>query len=96
MLKFQFKDREYRGATALEIIRAMEGETEDYPYRGQSIRQFLQWSLERLGDRLPPRDLGLSDRLEDDDLALGYLFLREEYGAGQLFINKTHIERSKR
>ena len=84
MLTFQFKGKEYCGATALDIVRAMEGDTEQYPHRGQSLRKFLFWSLERLDHRLPPRDLHLSDQLEDDELALSYLYLRDEYGAGKL------------
>jgi len=84
MMTFQHKEKKYRGASALNIVRALESDAEDYPHRGQSVRQFLIWSLERLGNRLPPRDLDLSDRLEDDALALSYLYLRDEYGAGKL------------
>ena len=87
MLIFQFKGKKYRGATALDIVRALERDAEDYPRRGQSVRQFLRWSLERLGNRLPPRDLDLSDRMEDDALALSYLYLRDEYGAGKLLMD---------
>jgi len=83
-LAFQFKGKEYRGASALDIVRAMEADTKHYPHRGRSLRQFLLWSLERLGHRLPPRDLDLSDRLDDGALALSYLYLRDEYGAGKL------------
>ena len=101
MFKFQFKGKEYRGASALDIVRSMEGDTEQYPHRGQSVRQFLRWSLERLGDRIPPRDLDLSDRLEEEDLALSYLYLRDEYGAGKFFIaaeanGKGHSSRKRR
>ena len=84
MLTFQFKGKEYRGVSALDIVRSMERDTEQYPHRGQSVRQFLFWSLERLGHSLPPRDLHLSDHLEDDELALSYLYLRDEYGVGKL------------
>lgn len=84
MLTFQFKGKEYTGRSALDVVRAMERDTEQYPYRGQALRRFLFWSLERLGHRLPPRDLHLSDQLEDDELALSYLYLRDEYGAGRL------------
>ncbi len=87
MLIFQFKGKKYQGAAALDIVRALESDAEDYPHHGKSIRQFLLWSLERLRDRLPPRDLDLSDRLEDDALALSYLYLRDEYGAGKLLID---------
>jgi hypothetical protein len=91
MLTFQFRGKNYRGTSALDIVRSMERDTEHYPYRGHSIRQFLLWSLERLGNRLPPRDLDLSDRLEDDALALSYLYLRDEYGAGKLTITKASM-----
>jgi hypothetical protein len=89
MLTFRFGEKEYRGASALDIVRAMERDTRQYPHRGQSLRRFLLWSLERLGHRLPPRDLDLSDRLKDDELALSYLFLRDEYGAGKLSISSN-------
>lgn len=84
MLIFQFKGKKYRGASALDIVRALESDAKDYPHCGQSVRQFLLWSLERMRNRLPPRDLDLSDRMEDDALALSYLYLRDEYGAGKL------------
>lgn len=87
MLTFQFKGKEYSGRSALDVVRAMERDTEQYPYRGQSLRRFLFWSLERLDHRLPPRDLDLSDQLEDDELALSYLYLRDEYDAGKLLTN---------
>lgn len=86
MLTFQYKGKEYCGTSALDIVRAIERDTKHYPHRGQSIRRFLNWSLERLVDRLPPRDLDLSDRLNDDELALNYLYLRDEYEAGKLFV----------
>lgn len=87
MLIFHFKGKKYRGASALDIVRALESDAEDYSFQGQSVRLFLRWSLERLGNRLPPRDLDLSDRLEDDALALSYLYLRDEYGAGKLLMD---------
>lgn len=90
MLRFQFNGKKYSGSSALDVVRAMEGDTENYPHRGQSLRQFLNWSLERLRDQLPPRDLDLSDRLRDDELALSYLYLRDEYGIGKLSISKAN------
>lgn len=86
MIVFLANGKEYRGSTALEIARALESEAEDYPYRGQAICRFLNWSLQRLAGRIPPRDLSQSDRLRDDELALSYLCLHEEYGLGKLFI----------
>ena len=87
MLTFQFKGKQYRGASALDVVRAMESDAKDYPHRGRSVQQFLQWSLEHLDHRHPPRDLDLSDRLDDEALAMSYLYLRDEYGAGRLSVN---------
>ena len=86
MLIFQFNEKKYRGVTALDVVRALESDARDYPNSGQSVRQFLVWSLNTLESRLPPRDLDLSDRLDDDALALNYLYLRDEYGAGKLSV----------
>ena len=38
---FRFKEKDYTGATALEIVRKLEMDTKNYPFRGQSTRQFL-------------------------------------------------------
>lgn len=81
---FKTKKKEYFGLNALEVVRAMEADAKDYPHQGQSISRFLRWSLRRYGNRLPPRDMDLSDRMEDEELALHYLYLRDEYGAGKL------------
>ena len=83
-MKFRYNGKEYLGSSASDVVRALERDAEDYPGRGESIRDFLRWSLEHLGDSLPPRDLDLSNRLADDELALNYLYLRDEYGAGEL------------
>ena len=88
MMTFQFQKKMYTGKSALDIVRGLERDAEHYPHRGQSVRQFLKWSLQHLRDLVPPRDLHLSDMLEDDELALSYLCLREEYGAGKLLINR--------
>jgi len=86
MVIFWTKDKEYRGATALDVVRALESETSDYPYREKSVRRFLLWSLDQLSGQIPPRELHLSGTLEDEALALNYLYLRDEYGAGNLHI----------
>jgi hypothetical protein len=81
---FQVGEKDYRGESATQILRALERDTADYPYRGQPLRKFLRWSLSQLGDKLPARELDLSDTLPDEALALSYLYLRDEYGAGEL------------
>ena len=83
---FRAGGKSYRGESAVEIVRSLERAAADYPYRGQSIRQFLRWSLGRLRDSVHPRELDLSDTLEDEALALNYLCLCDEYGAGELLL----------
>jgi hypothetical protein len=83
---FLIDGKNYRGESALEIVQALEQDATDYPHRGRPIRQFMLWSLNQLGDRVPPRELDLSDRLEDEALALSYLCLRDEYDAGELIV----------
>ncbi len=87
MLVFQVENRDYRGESALEIVWALQLDAADYPQTRRSVRQFLLWSLNRLGDRVHPREMDLSDSLEDETLALGYLYLRDEYGAGKLIFH---------
>lgn len=85
---FRLRKEIYRGASAVEVVRALERDAVDYPYRGQTIRRFLVWSLGQLGDRLPPRELDLSATLGDEELALGYLYLLDEYGAGEVVASR--------
>jgi hypothetical protein len=83
---FLIDGKNYRGESALEIVHALEQDARDYPDRERPIRQFMLWSLHQLGDRVPPRELDLSDRLDDEALALSYLCLRDEYDAGELIV----------
>jgi hypothetical protein len=86
---FQIDGKSYRGASAVEIVRALERDAADYSYPGQMVRQFLLWSLSRLRDRVPPRELALSDRLDDEALAFSYLCLCDEYGVGELLVDSS-------
>jgi hypothetical protein len=53
---FRFNDKEYRGATAVEVIAQMERDEADFATQnGGTLRQFLEWFLKKLSDRLPPR-----------------------------------------
>ena len=83
---FQAGGKSYRGESAVEIVRSLERAAADYPYRGQSIRQFRRWALDRLRDSVHPRELDMSDSLGDEELALNYLCLCDEYGAGELLL----------
>ena len=81
---FKLRGRDVRGRSAIEVVRALEQDDKEYRYCGAPIRQYLNWSLRKLSDSVPPRDLDLSDRLEDEPLALGYLLLLDEYGVGKI------------
>lgn len=68
----------------MEVVRSLERDDEKYRFCGGPIRQYLIWSLNQLSGTVPPRDIDLSDRLDDEALALGYLLLLDEYGVGEI------------
>ena len=92
---FRRREKEFSGTTAVDIVRALERDDEEYQHCGGSIRQYLSWSLNQLGSQVSSRDLDVSDRLEDEALALGYLLLLDEYGMGEL-IGPTETEGVRR
>lgn len=81
---FRVNKDEYCNSTALDVVRALELDTKEYPHRGQPMQRFLQWSLENLSKQIPPRDMHLSKRMSLEEIALSYLCLRDEFGAGSL------------
>jgi hypothetical protein len=81
---FRAGDKEYRGSSALEIVEALKREATRRDGSVRHVRQFLLESLEGFRDRIPLREIDVSDRLSDEMLALSYLYLRDEFGAGEL------------
>jgi len=81
---FRLRGKDVQGRSAIEVVRELEQDDKEYRYCGGPIRQYLIWSLKQLSGNMPPRDLDLSDRLEDETLALGYLLLLDEYGVGEI------------
>ena len=81
---FRLQEKEVNGTSAVDVVRALERGDKEYRHCGGSIRQYLSWSLNRLGGSVPARDLDPSDRLEEEALALDYLLLLEEYGVGKM------------
>jgi hypothetical protein len=81
-MTFQLGNKTYTGGTALEIVRQIADDTTEFTR--DSIFEFLRWSLQRLGQELPPRQLEISGRLDDETLARNYLVLLDEFGHGQL------------
>jgi hypothetical protein len=84
---FRLRGRDVCGRSATEVVRALERHDREYGHRGGPLRQYLNWSLSRLNGSVPPRDLDLSNTLEDEPLALGYLLLLDEYGVGKIVAN---------
>ncbi|HWS90545.1 MAG TPA: hypothetical protein VN282_26490 [Pyrinomonadaceae bacterium] len=83
VMVFRAGGKEYRGSSALEIVQTLRREAGG-DGAGLTLRQFLRDSLELLSDRIPLRELDVSDRLDEEMLALSYLYLRDEFGAGEL------------
>ena len=81
---FKTPSREYAGSSALGIVAEMEHDAVEYPFKGNSLRAFLAWSLSRLEDCVPLRELDAGARINDETLALAYLCLCDEYGLGVL------------
>ena len=73
--------------------RGLERDDEEYHHCGGLIRLYLVWSLNQKAGSVPPRDLDLSDRLDDEALALGYLLLLDEYGVDEHFEGMAAVEK---
>ena len=81
---FRRREKKFNGTSAVDVVRALERDDTEYRHCGGPIRQYLSWSLNRLGGSVPARDLDPSDRLEDEALALDYLLLLDQYGVGKI------------
>ena len=81
---FKVGERVYLAETALEIVNALKVEALNGRSDSVNLREFLQLSFSQLSDRIPLRELDVSERLDEELLALGYLYLRDEYGVGEL------------
>ncbi len=91
-MRFRINGGEYAGASALDIVRAIERDAARDGRGWSSPREFLCWAHAELGDRVPPRELDVSDRLDDETLALNYLCLCDEYGVGELMDGPRSLE----
>jgi hypothetical protein len=83
-MRFRINGTEYAGASALDIVEAMRRDAAREGQGRESPRDFLRCAHAELRDRVPARELDVSDRLRDETLALNYLCLCDEYGVGEL------------
>ena len=81
---FRVGEKEYAGKSAVDIVDALKTEMPNGAHEHQSVREFILWSMSQLSDRIPLRELDVSDKLGNEMLALNYILLRDEYGAGAL------------
>jgi hypothetical protein len=81
---FFYKDKEYAGETAIEIVREMALDDNWHPRQDDLIRDYLRSELAGLSDRIHPRNLELARHLSEELLAFNYLCLLDEYSIGHL------------
>jgi hypothetical protein len=81
---FRANGKEYRGRSALEIVYVLSEEEASALRVRLSVREFMLRSLRDLRDCIPVKRLKVSTELDDEILALSYLYLRDEYGVGEL------------
>lgn len=79
---FICNNKKYPGKNAVEIVRAIARNTAEYSNSEGTIQDFLSWSLVRLADRIPLRELDVSPHLSDETLAFNYLCLLDNYQIG--------------
>src|SRR4051794_3228760 len=89
---FLYKEKQYAGATAVEIVRQMAGDVQACPTNGGTIRDYLSRSLSALSDRIHIRELGTSPHLSEETLAFNYLCLLDEYELGCLDLSPNDLE----
>lgn len=89
---FRNGEKEYSGVSAVEIVDALQLDMMGQQHQCLSLRQFLLWSLVQLSDRIPLRELDVSDKLSNEMVALNYLYLRDEYGAGELLDLPSRVD----
>ena len=81
---FRIGEKEYTGKSAVDIVDAIKFDMPEGAHQHLSLRDFILWSMSQLSDRIPLRELVVSDKLSNEVLALNYLLLRDEYGVGTL------------
>ena len=83
---FLYRDKKYSAETAAEIVEQIRRDADEYSAKdnGDSIKSFLAWSLHRLSDRIPLRELDVSEDLPDETVAFNFLCLLETYDGATL------------
>jgi hypothetical protein len=80
---FRCSGKEYCGRSALEIVDELKRETHGLEVK-LTAREFMLKLFVELRHRIPLRQVDTTGRMDDETFALGYLYLRGEYGLGEL------------
>jgi len=86
---FIYRNKKYLGKSAVKIVRAIERDTAEYENQNETIQDFLIWSLARLADRIPMRELEVSPHLSDETIAFNYLCLLDNYEIGTFYDTRS-------
>ena len=86
---FILDNKKYLGKTAVRIVRALEYDAAEYPDKGGTIQDFLSWSLARMSDRIPQRELDVSGKLSDETIAFNFLCLLDSYEIGTFYDTRS-------
>ena len=83
-MMFRVDGKEYEGETAVELVELLKRDALGARGDRLALHGFLRWSYAQLADRIPLRELDVAEALDEETVALGYLYLRDEFGAGEL------------
>jgi len=86
---FIYRNKKYFGKSAVKIVRAIERDTAEYENQSETIQDFLIWSLARMADRIPERELDVSPNLSDETIAFNYLCLLDNYEVGTFYDTRS-------
>lgn len=82
---FITKTRRFKGETAVEIVRKMERDSAEYDGQRGVIREFLIWSLGRMANEIPQRELDVSPDLDDETNSYNFLCLLDNFQLGTFY-----------
>lgn len=90
---FLYKNKEYLGQTAAEIVREIQRDESEFSAQNDTLKDFLARSLSHKADRIPHRELDVGEDLPDEVVAFNYLCLLDNYDGGLLVTPSGHWSR---
>jgi hypothetical protein len=78
-----YEGREYEGATAVEVVRALARDSAVAEHEEEEVRAYVEGALARLADSVHLRELATARHLSEEAIAFNFLCLLDEYGIGR-------------